>query len=203
MGCRSQSAERGRWGWVMLVLAVLTLVIHQWGVAQSKVQERVDMFALALGIARSHDKPLLVVGRPTVARHYSCGDVTIDLDPAVLSDCPTGGQVADVRDLPFSNAYFGAAFASHVLEHLDNLEDVARAYAELSRVADHVIVASPSRQSIISQMMPDHHLWVDMVGIEQLSAEERGGARRKAIIRRDGTIIYRQTAQLGVECGQP
>lgn len=43
--------------------------------------------------------------------------------------------------LPFSDKQFGCAFASHVLEHLDNWEF---ALAEMVRVADYIVLVLPS-----------------------------------------------------------
>jgi hypothetical protein len=119
-------------------------------------------YALAKDAALRRGKPLLVVGRPgSGLRIYGCGDVTLDLDPGVLRDCPRSGMVADVRRLPFDTGQFGAAFCSHVLDCLPGPEDVLQAYQELRRVADEVYVCSTSPQNVIWRWLsPEVSTWV-------------------------------------------
>lgn len=104
--------------------------------------DRRRKFRQALEYARSKGKPLLVVGRPGNNRIkvYTGGDVTIDLDPAVLEDCPQGGCVADVRNIPYPDGYFGAVFVSFVLDYLPSVQEFQKAMAELHRVADRLII---------------------------------------------------------------
>ena len=65
------------------------------------------------------------------------GDVNVDLHPS------PGVVVADVQDLPFPDGAFGAVFASHIFEHV---EDPDRARFECERVSspDDVFVVTPS-----------------------------------------------------------
>ena len=62
--------------------------------------------------------------------------------------------------LPFADKQFGCAFASHVLEHLDNWQF---ALAEASRVADYVVVVLPHPQYFSGWIWPGHrqHFSVD------------------------------------------
>jgi hypothetical protein len=104
-------------------------------------------------------KPLLVVGAPK--RNWPShpgGDVTIDLDPNV--DSLYHYEVADVRDIPYPNQYFGAALCSHVLEHLGTKEDAIIAMNELYRVAECVFICSPRKYNIYAWVHPQHHLWI-------------------------------------------
>jgi SAM-dependent methyltransferase len=62
----------------------------------------------------------------------------IDIAPDGL---PRFLQLDVERDpLPFADKHFGCAFASHVIEHLDNWQF---ALNEMVRVADHVVVVLP------------------------------------------------------------
>ena len=111
--------------------------------------ERQKTYSQARMTADSLGKPLLVVGVPKRLREaHPGGDVTIDSDLNVDAAMPY--QVADVRNIPYSVKYFGAAFISHVLEHMDTPEDVKLAVDEMYRVADAVFVAGPHKNSIIA-----------------------------------------------------
>lgn len=117
-------------------------VLFQILVVAYEFWDRRNKFRQAQEYARSSGKPLLVVGRPGNNRIkvYTGGDVTIDLDPAVLTDCPKGGCVADVRNIPYPDGYFGAVFVSFVLDYLPSVQEFEKALAELQRVADKLII---------------------------------------------------------------
>jgi ubiquinone/menaquinone biosynthesis C-methylase UbiE len=68
--------------------------------------------------------------------------------------------VASVTHIPFADKCFGAAFASHLLEHLPTVDAASQALDELNRVAEAVYIVYPSRQSFSGWLVPDHHLWV-------------------------------------------
>jgi len=112
------------------------------------------------------DKPVLVVGAPKAPPPigHPYGDVTIDIDPRVIKGCP-GGEIADVRDIPYRDKYFSVAFVSHVIEHLPSVNDAERALSELRRVADHVVIVSPHFFDFVNLIHPGHHLIVEPVGI--------------------------------------
>ncbi|MBA7601340.1 hypothetical protein ES703_08410 [subsurface metagenome] len=64
--------------------------------------------------------------------------------------------------LPFADKQFGCAFASHVLEHLDNWQF---ALAEMLRVADHVVAVLPDPRYFIGWLAPGHvhHFSIDEI----------------------------------------
>ena len=59
----------------------------------------------------------------------------------------------ETEPLPFGDKQFGAAFLSHVLEHLDNWQF---ALAEASRVADYVVVVLPHPGYFAGWLWPEH-----------------------------------------------
>ena len=112
------------------------------------------------------NKPVLVVGAPKVPPPigHPPGDVTIDIDPRAVQNCP-GGEVADIRDIPYQDKHFSVAFVSHVIEHLPSVQDAETAMSELRRVADHVVIISPHSYDIVNQIHPGHHLIVEPAGV--------------------------------------
>lgn len=149
------------------------LLIQQLAVNMMELYERHSVFRYARDYADSTGKPLLVVGGPKWSFSHSCGDTTIDIDPNLNSVCDY--EVADIRAIPYPDGYFGAAYASHVLEHLPTLADGEKALRELHRVADKVFIVSPHKTSIIAWLHPDHHLWVKHAG-DTIVLEQRGRA---------------------------
>lgn len=93
--------------------------------------------------------------RPPPVR--SAGDVNVDIrhEGVEMID----GKIhmrGDIFALPFGDKVFGAAIASHVLEHID---DPDRAVAELLRVSDAVFVALPEWW-LPSMWLYGDHKWV-------------------------------------------
>jgi len=103
------------------------------------------------------------------------GDVCLDIDRSAIDGHPNG-VIANVTHIPFSDKIFGAAFASHLLEHLATIDDAKKALAELHRTADAVFIVYPSRQSFAGWVMPDHHLWVWQKG-KTTYLKQRGKSR--------------------------
>lgn len=130
------------------------------------LKERQEVFARARSYADNTGKPLLVIGNPRSPFNpffnHPCGDITIDINPLVLKDC-SSSYVADIRDIPFSDGYFGACYCSHVLEHLPTIEDAEKAILEMNRVADRIFVVVPKKTSLVAWLIADHHLWVTPV----------------------------------------
>ena len=126
-----------------------------------ELDERRRVSAQSLAYCRSIGKPYLVVGMRMYARHPDDGDVTLDVNPEVLNQ--PGGVVGDVRDMPFANKQFGVCYCAHVLEHMYSIEDVQRAVAECTRVADYAAFLCPSPYSLVNLIHPTHHLrvWFD------------------------------------------
>lgn len=124
--------------------------------------QRWEAYFLARQAADKRGKPLLNVGCPRIfPGKYPCGDVCLDIDAARLAVCKSDYPVlGDVRSIPYSGGYFGAALVSHVLEHLVAPADVAVALVELQRVADEVYIVGPSKASFLAWVHPEHRLWV-------------------------------------------
>ena len=151
----------------LFLVPVVALIVWQIGVIVAEYFLRWRRYRLALAVARARGKPLLVVGRPGGSiRIYGCGDVTMDINSKVLTDCPKGGVVADVRKIPFSDKYFGAAFCSHVLNVQERPEDATQGYQELQRVADRVFVCYTS---------PFNLFWRFLSGETRIWLTERDG----------------------------
>lgn len=143
---------------MVLELIAAGVVLQEASLVASEMKERKTVFRQARAYADSVGKPLLVVGVPKGPAFHRKGDVTIDLDPILCA--LFGAQVSDVRAIPYPDGYFGAAFISHVLEHLPTVADAEQAVRELSRVAQKTFIVSPHRSSLIACLHPEHKLWV-------------------------------------------
>lgn len=146
----------------------LALVAWQGVVLLRQSHDRDRKYEAATTFAATVGKPLLVAGGPlgvtwgrrfTKLMAHGYGDVCFDIDRRAFDGCPCG-VIADIRHIPFSDKSFGAAFASHVLEHLPSVADAEKALAELDRVAEAVFIAYPYKWSIMAWLIPSHHLWV-------------------------------------------
>jgi len=155
----------------MLRRLVLGLAMHQGLNMLGMRTERDQKYALATTLAQELGKPLLVVGGPWGSKissqlfgikAHGCGDYCVDRDPLSCEGC--NFVPADIRALPFETGFFGVSFASHILEHLPTVEDCAQAWAELHRVADHVLVCMPPKSSLFAWIVPDHYTWPREVG---------------------------------------
>jgi len=147
-----------------------------------EIKERRQVFNQARKYADSIGKPLLVVGAPKFGFNHPYGDVTIDISPDIPT--PFNYEIADVRQIPYTDKYFGAAHVSHVLEHLPTIEDACQALDELERVADKVFVVSPHKHSLMAWINPHHHLWVLPDG-DGYIIEQRG----KGVAREESYVI--------------
>ena len=105
-------------------------------------------------------KPCLNVGAGTAGTSLSAalfgptlwGDVNCDL--AGSGTCGPGRVChCDACALPFPDKHFGAAIASHVLEHVDRPRTALR---ELHRVADRVFVITPPWWAPHTWLHPGH-----------------------------------------------
>lgn len=110
--------------------------------------------------AARRNKPLLNVGAGTRDTSLRAaffgptlwGDVNVDV-AGFGHHGPGGVSYGDVHALPFSDKAFGAAIASHVIEHVD---DPRRALCELHRVADEVYIVTPRWWAPHTWLHPDH-----------------------------------------------
>lgn len=152
--------------WLWAVLGVVAAVgLSQVAIISLEFVDRWKKFRQAKAYAEAVGKPLLVVGRPgnNHIKVYTGGDVTIDLDPRVLKDCPQGGCVADVCCIPFPDGHFGAVFVSFVLDYLPSVDDFEKALGELSRVADKVFICYTRSLNIRWRYLPipdEVSLWI-------------------------------------------
>ena len=173
------------------LLGVLVLIsLWQLAVWLYEIRDKNAKYKAACIQAVSTEKPLLVIGGPWGGKQYrhwinkpahGGGDVCMDIDPHAIQGHPCG-IIASVTDIPAGDKTFGAAFASHLLEHLPNSDDALKALAELNRVADDVFICYPSKQSVGGWITKGHHLWIDQKG-DTTTVEERGGEKK--------TVTYR------------
>lgn len=119
-------------------------------------RERHHYYRLAKQHCDRTGKPLLRIGMRRGFMEPPNGDVTLDIDPAVLRI--PGGVQGDERAMPFSDKQFGVSFNEHTLEHLHTAHDVRIAIDECCRVADFAILLAPSPYSVIGLLHPDHKL---------------------------------------------
>lgn len=162
----------------VLLFSLIGVVVREATVQLIEQDERRKVFQQARAYADSTNKPLLVVGTPKSLFHnHPCGDVTIDINTGIVTDCDV--EEADVRSIPYPSHYFGSVYISHVLEHLPTIDDCYRALDELQRVADRVFVVTPHKTSLAAWLHPDHHLWVLPDG-DGYIIEQRGKAGQAA-----------------------
>lgn len=166
------------WG---LIIGLAGIGIWQFAVWRGEVRLKQETYRRALDFARSRGKPLLIAGGPyghRKIRHllkmpaHGGGDVCLDIDRNAVEG-HSKAVIASVTNIPFTSNAFGAAFASHLLEHLPTTAAAKQALGELNRIADGVFIVSPSRQSLSGWLHPDHHLWVWQNGLTTF-VEQRG-----------------------------
>ncbi len=154
--------------WFVVLGICLGIVGWQLAVWLGEIRDKNKKYRAASTYARERNKPLLVVGGPWGSKRtrrllkmpaHGNGDVCLDVDRNAIDGHPNG-VMADATHIPFSEKSFGAAFVSHLLEHLPSIDDANKALAELSTVAEAVFIAYPSRQSIAGWVIASHHLWV-------------------------------------------
>jgi hypothetical protein len=168
----------------------LGLVGWQLAVWSGEISQKNKRYEAAVAYARKSGKPLLIAGGPWSNRGirrwlnmpaHGYGDVCFDIERRAFEGHPCG-LIADVTQIPFSDKAFGAAFASHLLEHMPTIGDAKRALEELNRVAKVVFIAYPSRQSIGAWLHRGHHLWVWQKG-NAVYFEQRGNSAGEKIAR--------------------
>ncbi len=155
---------------VLFCIAGISLGVVSWQLAiwSGEISQKSKRYKAAVSCAQKLGKPLLVAGGPWSNRRvrrwlnipaHCDGDTCLDIERQALGGHPCG-VIADVTQIPFCDKTFGAAFASHLLEHMPTIDDAMRALDELNRVAEVVFVAYPSRQSIGAWLHRGHHLWL-------------------------------------------
>ena len=177
----------------MMSRLLVGFAAHQCTGIVYRYSESREKYDMAQEEALVRNKPLLVVGGPSGSpdtyadtawvrpltrlksmfniKPHGCGDMCVDVDPHACQGCPY--EAANLMDLPLADKEFGAAYCSHVLEHMPDAEGCHKAWSELHRVADVVFICVPPKSSIWAWFVPDHHLWVRHVGETVLEVEER------------------------------
>jgi len=155
-------------GWFIVLAIFLGIFTWQFYVWRGEVRSKNEKYQAALAYAKSKNKPLLIAGGPygnqlirrllKIPAHGN-GDICLDIDRNAIEGHPNP-VIASVTNIPFSDKTFGAAFASHLLEHLPTTGDARQALTELNRTAEAFFIASPSRQSISGWLHPGHHIWI-------------------------------------------
>jgi len=143
-------------------LLIKLLAGYEAGMITRQIGERIRYYKEARAYADTVGKPLLNIGMQRAPWQMPNGDVTVDLDPKVLTI--PGGVMTDERDMPFGDKEFAIVVNSHTLEHLPDAQSVEQAVNECLRVADKAIIICPSPYELISNMFcPGHHLrlWFD------------------------------------------
>ena len=141
---------------IWLKAIALGLAAYEGTVQLQEIDERYSYWRQARAYCDSVGKPLLRIGIKRGLFEPPNGDVTLDIDPIILS--VPGGVKGDERDMPFTDRQFGICFNEHTMEHLHYPEDVQAAVNECCRVADYAIFLCPSPYSIIGLLHPDHNL---------------------------------------------
>jgi len=191
---------------VLLIVAGVIVVLGAWQffvwIVETRDKDR--KFRAARAQADARGKPLLVAGGPYGGRGFRNlvrlpahpnGDACLDINPRAIAGCPNA-VLADVTQIPFANGAFGAAFASHLLEHLPNTSAAEMALAELHRVADAVYIAYPYRQSLGGWLTRGHHLWVRQKGGTVLLTQ-----RGRSVDKADRHRSFKAPARKGAEIG--
>uniref|UniRef100_A0A6M3KG82 Putative methyltransferase n=1 Tax=viral metagenome TaxID=1070528 RepID=A0A6M3KG82_9ZZZZ len=116
------------------------------GLGYQEMQKRAAE-AEALRLAKISGKSIINIG----AKCNPFGDVRCDINPqcgAIKCDAENMSQFYDKE--------FSVALLSHIIEHLDNPD---KALAEAERIADNVIIVTPSPLFPQTWLHPEHK-WV-------------------------------------------
>ena len=147
-------------GWTIAKI----LLAYEGGMVVRDNMERWKHYKSAREYADLARKPLLMVGMPRQFWQPQSADVILDIDPLV--ETIEGGIMADERDIPFPDKFFGACYNAHTLEHMFTVEDCEIAINECTRVSDLTTFVCPSPYSIYANFFcPSHHLrlWFDQI----------------------------------------
>ena len=165
-----------------LVAVGLGLAAIEGGAWIERMHRRRVFFAIAERIARERGRPLLIVGKPlgwTTAEpsgfmRHSCGcpdkgDTVIDIVKSA-PECPHNFVSANAEDLSrWPDGYFGAAFTSCTLEHVD---DLPAAWRELHRVT-----RGPEGPAVFANVPQPYCLFAYSLGAHKWLIKEAAGGR--------------------------
>ena len=174
----------------MYVVSAILIAVGIWQliVWMIEIQDKNRKYRAADKYARERAKPLLVAPGPWGVKPtrrwlskpaHEGGDVCLDIDRRAVYGHPCA-VIGSVTRIPFSDNTFGAAFVSHLLEHLPTTEDAILALDELNRVAEAVFIVYPYRQSIATWITPEHHLSVWQKG-DKMYLKQRGVSGRPEV----------------------
>lgn len=113
--------------WQKIGLGILAWESFWW---VRRYFKRIDAYAYALQLARTLNKPLVVVGAPDMGptRGPGCGDITIDMGE---SKCPNFIKADITKKIPLADDS-AVVLVLAVLEYVDDYDAALR---ELNRVA--------------------------------------------------------------------
>ena len=143
--------------------------------------ERNVIYKKARAYADYVQKPLVIVGgawgesgiREIIGfPAHGFGDVCVDLSEQSCEGSPMRIQ-ANITDIPLSDKFAGAAFCSHVLEHLYTIDEAIAGINELCRIADKVFIVVPHKYSLNAWLYDKHHLWITQ-NDKNIIIEQRG-----------------------------
>lgn len=165
--------------WNIALGIVLGLVIYELIIQTIETLERHTYWRRSREYCDKVKKPLLRVGMKRSIFEPPNGDVTIDLDKAVLKI--PGGVLGDERHMPFIDKQFGVCFNEHTLEHLHSVKDVELAVRECTRIADCAVFLTPSPYSIVATFFCKTHrlrIWSedDKIAVQELGLTPVGRA---------------------------
>ena len=148
-------------GAVGLLGTYVTIDLLHYSNAKDVAFEEAKRLAHGRGIINLGAGPHRTFGALIIAEHP---EVLANIDVA-LDGLPHFIQLDIEREaLPFADKQFGCAFASHILEHLDNWQF---ALAEACRVADYVVVVLPHPAYFSGWLSPEHRQHFSLYDIEE------------------------------------
>ena len=145
-----------------LTAAYATVDIFHLATTKEAAFEEAKRLSGGKGIINVGAGPHKIFGAQIIARDPEVR-ANIDIEPDGL---PNFIQLDVERDsLPFDDKQFGCAFASHILEHLDNWQFCLD---EMLRVADYVVVVLPHPHYFSSWPNPEHKQFFSIDDINQI-----------------------------------
>jgi len=155
-------------GFLLVGLLGATVKCAAWDILHMTISKRA---AFEEAIRLSNGKGIINIGAGPhrfpqsyiIAEHP---EVMSNLD--IVADGMPHFRQIDVESgpLPFADKQFGCAFASHVLEHLDNWPF---ALGEMVRVADHVVIVLPHPSYFSGWLAPEHRQFFSVGDIDEIA----------------------------------
>jgi SAM-dependent methyltransferase len=138
----------------MKVIAPITLGLVYLDLLFTKQRKEKEVaFERAKEIRKITGKPIINVGCGNTKPFVEESDVNID---KVYRNVPNFVLCDIEKGIPFPDKYFGVAFCSHVIEHLN---DPIKGIKEIERVSDYQIYVIPKNYDVINFLTP-FHKWI-------------------------------------------